>query len=54
LYTIISHHSGQTFDKVHKDSERDYWMSWRSKRIRNDWWSFEKRIKIVTSLRFKV
>ena len=26
LYKIISHHSGQTFDKVHKDSERDYWM----------------------------
>jgi ATP-dependent Clp protease protease subunit len=20
------HHSGQTFDKVHDDSERDYWM----------------------------
>lgn len=26
LYNIISQHSGQTFDKVHKDSERDYWM----------------------------
>jgi ATP-dependent Clp protease protease subunit len=26
LYKIISQHSGQTFDKVHKDSERDYWM----------------------------
>jgi ATP-dependent Clp protease protease subunit len=25
LYNIIST-SGQTFDKVHKDSERDYWM----------------------------
>jgi ATP-dependent Clp protease protease subunit len=25
LYKIISQHSGQTFDKVHKD-ERDYWM----------------------------
>jgi ATP-dependent Clp protease protease subunit len=25
LYKIISEHSGQTFDKVHKD-ERDYWM----------------------------
>jgi hypothetical protein len=23
---IISQHSGQTFDKVHKD-ERDYWMA---------------------------
>jgi ATP-dependent Clp protease protease subunit len=22
----LFHHSGQTFDKVHKDSERDYWM----------------------------
>jgi ATP-dependent Clp protease protease subunit len=26
LYKIISHHSGQTFEKVHADSERDYWM----------------------------
>ena len=26
LYDIIAKHSGQTFDKVHKDSERDYWM----------------------------
>lgn len=26
LYEIIAKHSGQTFDKVHKDSERDYWM----------------------------
>ena len=26
LYEIISKHSGQTFEKVHKDSERDYWM----------------------------
>ena len=26
LYKIISHHSGQTFEKVHNDSERDYWM----------------------------
>ena len=26
LYQIISTHSGQTFEKVHKDSERDYWM----------------------------
>lgn len=26
LYDIISSHSGQTFDKVAKDSERDYWM----------------------------
>ena len=22
----FAHHSGQPFDKVHKDSERDYWM----------------------------
>ncbi|MEN9876855.1 MAG: ATP-dependent Clp protease proteolytic subunit [Bacteroidota bacterium] len=26
LYNIISHHSGQTFERVHADSERDYWM----------------------------
>ncbi|MGY6649152.1 ATP-dependent Clp endopeptidase proteolytic subunit ClpP [Wenyingzhuangia sp. IMCC45574] len=26
LYTIISNHSGQPFDKVAKDSDRDYWM----------------------------
>ena len=26
LYEIISKHSGQSYDKVHKDSERDYWM----------------------------
>jgi ATP-dependent Clp protease protease subunit len=26
LYTIISSHSGQTFDKVQADSDRDYWM----------------------------
>jgi ATP-dependent Clp protease protease subunit len=26
LYKIISQHSGQTYDKVHLDSERDYWM----------------------------
>lgn len=27
LYTIISDHSGQPFDKVEKDSDRDYWMT---------------------------
>lgn len=27
LYTIISNHSGQPFDKVEKDSDRDYWMT---------------------------
>lgn len=27
LYSIISHHSGQDFDKVEKDSDRDYWMT---------------------------
>lgn len=27
LYRIISEHSGQTFDKVAKDSDRDYWMT---------------------------
>ena len=26
LYNIIASHSGQTFDKVNKDSDRDYWM----------------------------
>ena len=26
LYEIISHHSGQPFDKVYEDSDRDYWM----------------------------
>ena len=26
LYEIISKHSGQTMDKVHADSDRDYWM----------------------------
>jgi len=26
LYTIIAHHSKQTYEKVYKDSERDYWM----------------------------
>jgi len=26
LYTIISNHSGQPFDKVSQDSDRDYWM----------------------------
>jgi len=26
LYQILSHHSKQPYDKVYKDSERDYWM----------------------------
>jgi ATP-dependent Clp protease protease subunit len=26
LYTIIANHSGQTKEKVHNDSDRDYWM----------------------------
>ncbi|MFT4577024.1 MAG: ATP-dependent Clp protease protease subunit [Polaribacter sp.] len=26
LYDIIADHSGQTFDKVQEDSDRDYWM----------------------------
>ncbi len=26
LYQIISKHSGQTFEKVYDDSDRDYWM----------------------------
>jgi ATP-dependent Clp protease protease subunit len=27
----LSQHSGQTFDKVHKDSERDYWIAEEAK-----------------------
>ncbi len=27
LYTIIADHSGQLFDKVWEDSDRDYWMT---------------------------
>lgn len=27
LYEIISNHSGQTFKKVEKDGDRDYWMT---------------------------
>jgi ATP-dependent Clp protease protease subunit len=27
LYTIISEHSGKSFDEVWKDSDRDYWMT---------------------------
>jgi ATP-dependent Clp protease protease subunit len=26
LYDIIASHSGQTFEKVQEDSDRDYWM----------------------------
>ena len=26
LYKIISKHSGQKYDKVYADSDRDYWM----------------------------
>ena len=26
LYRIIARHSGQTYDKVYEDSDRDYWM----------------------------
>src|SRR5690606_32134716 len=26
LYTIISKHSGQKYEKIEKDSDRDYWM----------------------------
>ncbi|WP_233901607.1 ClpP family protease, partial [Tenacibaculum piscium] len=26
LYDIIANHSGQTFEKVQEDSDRDYWM----------------------------
>lgn len=27
LYEIISENTGQTYDRVHKDSDRDYWMN---------------------------
>jgi ATP-dependent Clp protease protease subunit len=27
LYLILAEHSGQTFEKIEKDSDRDYWMS---------------------------
>jgi len=27
LYNIIAHHSGQSFDRIQKDGERDYWMT---------------------------
>ncbi|NCG44116.1 MAG: ATP-dependent Clp endopeptidase proteolytic subunit ClpP [Proteobacteria bacterium] len=27
LYHIVSEHSGQSFDRVEKDSDRDYWMT---------------------------
>ena len=27
LYDIIAKHSGQDYDKVYKDSDRDYWMT---------------------------
>ena len=27
LYNIISHHSGQSMDKIKTDGERDYWMT---------------------------
>jgi ATP-dependent Clp protease protease subunit len=26
LYAILAKHSGQKFDKIEKDSDRDYWM----------------------------
>ena len=26
LYNIISKHSGQKYEKIEKDSDRDYWM----------------------------
>ncbi len=26
LYEILAHHSGQPFEKIEKDSDRDYWM----------------------------
>lgn len=26
LYEIIANHTGQTYEKIHQDSDRDYWM----------------------------
>jgi ATP-dependent Clp protease protease subunit len=26
LYKIISKHTGQDYDKIYEDSDRDYWM----------------------------
>jgi ATP-dependent Clp protease protease subunit len=26
LYDILAKHSGQTYEKIEKDSDRDYWM----------------------------
>ena len=26
LYEIIAKHTGQTYEKIHEDSDRDYWM----------------------------
>jgi len=26
LYTILANHCGQTFERIEKDSDRDYWM----------------------------
>ncbi len=33
LYTILAKHSGQKFEKIEKDSDRDYWM--RSEEAKN-------------------
>ena len=27
LYTIIADHSGNSYERVEKDSDRDYWMT---------------------------
>ncbi len=27
LYDILAHHSGQTYEKIEQDSDRDYWMT---------------------------
>jgi ATP-dependent Clp protease, proteolytic subunit ClpP len=27
LYTILSNHSGQSFETIERDSDRDYWMT---------------------------
>lgn len=42
LYEIIAEHSGQSYEKVYKDSDRDYWMiAEEDKSLRYDWRSVD-------------
>jgi hypothetical protein len=47
LYKIISQHSGQTLIKSTKIASVIMDDCWRSKGIRNDWWSIEKKLNKV-------